>query len=41
MYMSIVLYGPALALSAVTGISTWLMVIVISVVCTFYTALVR
>lgn len=36
-YMSIVLYGPSLALSAVTGISLWGSVIAVGAVCTFYT----
>ncbi|XP_076072251.1 sodium-coupled monocarboxylate transporter 2-like [Mytilus galloprovincialis] len=38
-YMSIVLYGPSLALSAVTGISLWGSVVAVGVVCTFYTTL--
>lgn len=37
MYMSIVLYAPALALSQVTGLHTWGSVVAIGVVCTFYT----
>ncbi|XP_049270247.1 sodium-coupled monocarboxylate transporter 1 [Rhipicephalus sanguineus] len=36
-YMSIVLYGPALALQQVTGVNLWLSVVSIGVVCTFYT----
>ncbi|XP_055925433.1 putative sodium-dependent multivitamin transporter [Argiope bruennichi] len=35
-YMSIVLYAPALTLSAVTGLSKWTSVMSIGVVCTFY-----
>jgi Na+/proline symporter len=35
-YMSIVLYAPALALSAVTGISKWYAIIILGVVCTLY-----
>ncbi|GFT80531.1 putative sodium-dependent multivitamin transporter [Nephila pilipes] len=35
-YMSIVLYAPALTLSAVTGLSKWTSVLSIGVVCTFY-----
>ncbi|KAH7966049.1 hypothetical protein HPB49_013486 [Dermacentor silvarum] len=38
-YMSIVLYAPALALSQVTGISTWTSVLSIGIVCTFYTSI--
>ncbi|GIY14011.1 putative sodium-dependent multivitamin transporter [Caerostris darwini] len=36
MYMSIVLYAPALTLSAVTGLSKWTSVLSIGIVCTFY-----
>lgn len=39
LYMSIVLYAPSLAVSAVTGMNTWVSVLSIGVVCTFYTAL--
>ncbi|XP_067948512.1 sodium-coupled monocarboxylate transporter 1-like [Watersipora subatra] len=39
MYMAVVVYGPSLAISAVTGLNTWLSVIAISVVCIFYTSL--
>lgn len=38
-YMSIVLYGPSLALNAVTGLSLWGAVISVGVVCIIYTAL--
>ncbi|XP_077552859.1 sodium-coupled monocarboxylate transporter 1-like [Haemaphysalis longicornis] len=38
-YMSIVLYGPALALQQVTGVNLWLSVVSIGVVCTFYTTI--
>ncbi|XP_077515823.1 sodium-coupled monocarboxylate transporter 1-like [Amblyomma americanum] len=38
-YMAIVLYAPALALSQVTGISVWTSVLSIGIVCTFYTSL--
>ncbi|XP_076328011.1 sodium-coupled monocarboxylate transporter 1-like isoform X2 [Tachypleus tridentatus] len=37
-YMAIVLYAPALALSQVTGISVWAAVLSIGLVCTFYTS---
>lgn len=36
LYMSIVLYAPALTLSAVTGLSKWTSVLSIGAVCTFY-----
>lgn len=38
-YMAIVLYAPALALSQVTGISVWTSVLSIGIVCTFYTSI--
>ncbi|XP_072045269.1 sodium-coupled monocarboxylate transporter 1-like isoform X2 [Amphiura filiformis] len=38
-YMGIVIYAPALALSAVTGLHLWGSVIAIGVVCTFYTTI--
>ncbi|CAF1339313.1 unnamed protein product [Rotaria sordida] len=37
-YMAIVLYGPALALSQTTGLNIWLSVVSIGVVCTFYSS---
>ena len=40
MYLAIVLYAPSLALSAVTGINTWVSVLAIGGVCTFYTVMV-
>ncbi|XP_067119661.1 putative sodium-dependent multivitamin transporter [Centruroides vittatus] len=39
LYMAIVLYAPALALSAVTGLSLWSCIISIGIVCTFYCTL--
>lgn len=39
LYMSIVLYAPALALSAVTGISKWTSIISVGFVCTLYCTL--
>lgn len=38
-YMSIVLYGPSLALNAVTGFTLWGAVVTVGAVCTFYTSL--
>ncbi|KAL4240918.1 Sodium-coupled monocarboxylate transporter 1 [Mactra antiquata] len=37
-YMSIVLYGPSLALNAVTGISLWGAIVSVGSLCTIYTA---
>lgn len=39
LYTGIVLYAPALALDATTGISTSVSVIVIGLVCTFYSTI--
>ncbi|GFQ79989.1 sodium-coupled monocarboxylate transporter 2 [Trichonephila clavata] len=39
MYMPVVLYAPALALSEVTGIGIWTAVLSIGFVCTFYTSI--
>ncbi|CAF0857456.1 unnamed protein product [Adineta ricciae] len=36
-YMAIVLYAPALALSQVTGLNVWISVVSIGVICTMYT----
>ncbi|XP_064456511.1 sodium-coupled monocarboxylate transporter 1-like isoform X2 [Ornithodoros turicata] len=38
-YTSIVLYGPALALQAVTGMDVWISVLSVGAACTFYTSL--
>ncbi|KAL3876630.1 hypothetical protein ACJMK2_034448 [Sinanodonta woodiana] len=38
-YMSLVIYAPSLALNAVTGLSLWGSMLVVSLVCIFYTAL--
>ena len=39
-YMALVLYAPALALSQVTGLNVWISVISIGVICTLYTTVV-
>lgn len=39
MYMPVVLYAPALALSEVTGINIWSAILSIGLVCTFYTSI--
>nr|XP_054752022.1 sodium-dependent multivitamin transporter-like [Lytechinus pictus] len=39
MYMSIVLYAPALAVNAVTGFTLWGSVLTVGLVCAFYTSL--
>ena len=39
LYTGVVLYAPALALEATTGISTTLSVVIIGLVCTFYSTL--
>ena len=39
-YMALVLYAPALALSQVTGLNVWISVISIGVICTMYTTVV-
>ncbi|XP_035660677.1 sodium-dependent multivitamin transporter-like isoform X2 [Branchiostoma floridae] len=38
-YMGIVLFAPALAIEAVTGLNVWISVVSMGVVCTFYTTL--
>ncbi|CAF1041009.1 unnamed protein product [Rotaria sordida] len=37
-YMALVLYGPALALSQTSGLNIWLSVVSIGVICTFYSS---
>lgn len=39
LYMAVVLYGPSLALNAVTGLSLWGSVVAVGLVCIFYTTL--
>lgn len=39
LYMSIVLYAPALALNAVTGFSKWASILSVGFVCTFYSTI--
>ncbi|XP_077993904.1 sodium-coupled monocarboxylate transporter 1-like [Glandiceps talaboti] len=39
MYMAVVMYAPALALNAVTGLQIWISILSVGVVCTFYTSL--
>ncbi|XP_077988107.1 sodium-dependent multivitamin transporter-like [Glandiceps talaboti] len=38
-YLSVAVYAPSLALSAVSGLNVWVSVIAIGLTCTFYTAL--
>ncbi|XP_064627909.1 sodium-coupled monocarboxylate transporter 1-like isoform X2 [Lineus longissimus] len=39
MYMAVVIYAPALAFSQVSGLATWISILSIGIVCTFYTSL--
>lgn len=39
LYMAIVLYTPCLALSVVTGFNKWISVLLVGIVCTFYTTI--
>ncbi|KAJ8023599.1 Sodium-coupled monocarboxylate transporter 1 [Holothuria leucospilota] len=39
LYLGIVIYGPALALNAVTGLSLWGSVLTTGIICTFYTSI--
>ncbi|CAH3105507.1 unnamed protein product [Porites lobata] len=39
LYMAIVVYGPAIALEAVTGFPVWVSIVSIGIVCTFYTTI--
>ena len=38
--MGVVLYGPSLALSQITGLKLWMIVGFAGVICTFYTSIV-
>jgi sodium-coupled monocarboxylate transporter 8/12 len=38
-YMSVVLYSPCLALSAVTNLDLWTLICVTGLICIFYTTL--
>ncbi len=40
LYMGVILYGPSLALSQVTGLNIWLAVGSCGLVCTIYTSIV-
>lgn len=40
LYMSVILYGPSLALSQVTGLNIWLAVGSCGLICTIYTSIV-
>ncbi len=39
--MSVILYGPSLALSQVTGLNLWVAIGSCGLVCTIYTSIVR
>lgn len=39
MYMSVVLYAPAVALAALSGLSVWIWILSVGVVCTIYTSI--
>ncbi|CAF1157410.1 unnamed protein product [Adineta ricciae] len=40
LYMAVILYGPSLALSQVTGLNIWLAIGSCGIICTFYTSIV-
>ncbi|CAF1408205.1 unnamed protein product [Adineta ricciae] len=40
-YMGVILYGPSLALSQITGLNLWMIVGFAGVICTFYTSITR
>lgn len=39
LYMGVVLYGPSVALESVTGLPVWMSILILGLICTFYTVL--
>ncbi|XP_014678916.1 PREDICTED: sodium-dependent multivitamin transporter-like, partial [Priapulus caudatus] len=39
LYLAVVLYAPSLAVNAVTGLDIWIIMVIVAVVCTFYTTI--